>query len=183
MLIRLLLIKYLFSSVQIANQNWINHIMYTIHMYPSNLFVTKCNGINRMSQLMRFWDIYHRRPAKAQAILRIRTVSPEPSLFAHMTYGSRRRVRPKLRHLAPLDGCTCAFTEDEKSHNLMSWIVYRTQETSALMIQLSRRNEPCHEKTCLRGLRPGKTQIGLLSYRDQLESWKFVFIKYRYYTI
>ena len=26
--------------------------------------------------------------------------------------------------------------------------------------------EPHHEKTCLRGLRPGKTQIGLLSYRD-----------------
>ena len=38
-------------------------------------------------------------------------VSPEPSLFAHMKYGSRRRVRPKIRHLAPLDGCTCAFEE------------------------------------------------------------------------
>ena len=25
---------------------------------------------------------------------------------------------------------------------------------------------PCHQKTCLRGLRPGKTQTGLLSYRD-----------------
>ena len=25
------------------------------------------------------------------------------------------------------------------------------------------RNEPRHEKTCLRGLRPGKTQTGLLS--------------------
>ena len=31
-------------------------------------------------------------------------------------------------------------------------------------------NEPPHEKTCLRGLRPGKTQIGLLNYRDKLES-------------
>ena len=30
-----------------------------------------------------------RRPAKAQANLRIRAVSPEPSLFAHMKYGSR----------------------------------------------------------------------------------------------
>ena len=26
--------------------------------------------------------------------------------------------------------------------------------------------EPRHEKTCLRGFRPGKTQTGLLSYRD-----------------
>ena len=49
------------------------------------------------------------RTAKAQASLRIPAVSPEPSLFAHMKYGSRRRVRPKIRHLAPLDGCACLF--------------------------------------------------------------------------
>ena len=30
--------------------------------------------------------------------------------------------------------------------------------------------EPPHEKTCLWGLQPGKTQTGLLSYRDYLES-------------
>ena len=28
--------------------------------------------------------------------------------------------------------------------------------------------EAHHEKTCLRGLRPGKTQTGLLSFRNQL---------------
>ena len=64
-----------------------------------------------LSQLMRFWYLSHRRPAKAQASLLIRAVSPEPSLFAHMKYGSRRKVRPKIRHLAPLDSCTCAFEE------------------------------------------------------------------------
>ena len=32
----------------------------------------------------------------------------------------------------------------------------------------SRWNEPRHEKTCLRGLRPGKTQTDLLSYRSYL---------------
>ena len=32
--------------------------------------------------------------------LRIRTVSPEPLLFARMKYGCRRRVQPKFRHLA-----------------------------------------------------------------------------------
>ena len=31
-------------------------------------------------------------------------------------------------------------------------------------------NEPRHEKTCLRGLRPGKTQTVLLSCRCYLES-------------
>ena len=60
---------------------------------------------------MRLWYLSHRRSAKAQASLRIRVVSPEQSLFALMKYGSSRRVRPKIRHLAPLDGCACAFEE------------------------------------------------------------------------
>ena len=65
----------------------------------------------KMSQLIRLWYLSHRRPANAQASLRIRAFSPEPSLFAHMNYGSRRRVKLKIRHLAPLDGCTCVFEE------------------------------------------------------------------------
>ena len=43
--------------------------------------------------------------------------------------------------------------------------------------------EPCHEKTCLRNFRPGKTQTGLHSHRMMLESWNFGFNKYKYYTI
>ena len=81
---------------------------------------------HKMSQLMRLWYLSLRRPAKAQASLRICAVSPEPSLFAHIKYGSRWRVRPKIRHQAPLDGCACAFEEwiieDEKCHNLVSWL-------------------------------------------------------------
>ena len=69
----------------------------------------KRDARHKMSQLMRLWYLSHRRPAKAQASLRIHAVSPEPSLFAHMKYGSRQKVRPKNRHLAPLDGCACAF--------------------------------------------------------------------------
>ena len=42
-----------------------------------------------------------------------------------------------------------------------------------LLIVNSKMNEPLHEKTCLRGLRSGKTQTDLLSYRDQLEAWNF----------
>ena len=41
---------------------------------------------------MRSGYLSHRRPAKSQASLRIRAVSPEPSLSAHMKYGNRRRV-------------------------------------------------------------------------------------------
>ena len=44
-----------------------------------------------LSQLMR-WYLSHRRPAKAQVSLHMRAVLPEPSLFTHMKYGSRRRV-------------------------------------------------------------------------------------------
>ena len=38
-------------------------------------------------------------------------VSPEPSLFIHMKYGSRRRVWQKIRHLSLLYGCVYAFEE------------------------------------------------------------------------
>ena len=64
-----------------------------------------------LSQPMRLWYLSLRRPVKTQASLRICTFSPEPSLFAHMKYGSKRRARPKIRHLAPLDGCACVFEE------------------------------------------------------------------------
>ena len=39
-------------------------------------------------------------------------LTAEPSLFAYMKYGSRRKVRPKIRHLAPLDDRACAFKEE-----------------------------------------------------------------------
>ena len=66
---------------------------------------------SNLSQLRRLWYLSHRRPPKAQASLLIRTFSPQPSLFPHMKYRSRRRVRLNIRHLAPLDGCACVFEE------------------------------------------------------------------------
>ena len=36
-----------------------------------------------MSQLMRLWYLSHRQPGNAQANLRIRAVSAEPSLLSH----------------------------------------------------------------------------------------------------
>ena len=43
--------------------------------------------------------------------------------------------------------------------------------------------EPRHEKTCLWGLRPSKTQTGLRSHRDYLEAWNFGYRRKRYYTM
>ena len=51
------------------------------------------------------------------------------------------------------------------------------------LFQLLTLSEPRHERTCLRGFRPGKTQTSLLCDRDQLESWNLGFSKYRYCTI
>ena len=64
------------------------------------------------------WDCASAQPAR----LCICTASPEPSLFAHIKYGNRRRVRSKIRHLAPLDGCVCEFTEDGKYRIHMTWL-------------------------------------------------------------
>ena len=94
---------------------------------------------------MRLWYFSHRRPVKAQASLRICVVSPEPSLFTYMKYGSRRSVQPKIRHLAPLNAhahLKNEFTEVEKYHNLMSWLkgfffLWRNPPIPKLSVSLS----------------------------------------------
>ena len=48
------------------------------------------------------------RAAKVQASLRIRAVSPESSLLAHISSESRGTFRQKARSLAPLNGWACA---------------------------------------------------------------------------
>ena len=48
------------------------------------------------------------RAAKVQASLRIRAVSPEPSLLAHTSRESRGTFRQKARSLAPLNDWACA---------------------------------------------------------------------------
>ena len=48
------------------------------------------------------------RAAKVQVSLRIRAVSPEPSLLAHIRSESRGTFRQKARSLAPLNGWACA---------------------------------------------------------------------------
>ena len=48
------------------------------------------------------------RAAKVQASLRIRAVSPEPSLLAHTSSESRGTFSLKTRSIAFLNGCACA---------------------------------------------------------------------------
>ena len=61
-----------------------------------------------MDRVKRIWYLSPMRAAKVQASLRIRAVSPEPSLLAHTSLESRRTFRQKARSLAPLNGRACA---------------------------------------------------------------------------
>ena len=61
-----------------------------------------------MDRVKRIWYLSPMRAAKVQARLRIRAVSPEPSLLAHTSIESRGTFRQKARSLAPLNGWACA---------------------------------------------------------------------------
>ena len=61
-----------------------------------------------MGRAKRIWYLSPMRAAKVQASLRIRAVSPEPSLLAHTSSESRGTFRQKARSLASLNGWACA---------------------------------------------------------------------------
>ena len=61
-----------------------------------------------MGRVKRIWYLSPMRAAKVQASLRIRAVSPEPSLLAHTSSESRGTFRQKAGSLAPLNGWACA---------------------------------------------------------------------------
>ena len=65
-------------------------------------------GESHMDRVKRIWYLSPMRAAKVQASLRIRAVSPEPSLLAHTSSESRGTFRQKARSLAPLNGWACA---------------------------------------------------------------------------
>ena len=62
----------------------------------------------KLDRVKRIWYLSPMRAAKVQANLRIRAVSPEPSLLAHTSSESRGTFRQKARSLAPLNGWACA---------------------------------------------------------------------------
>ena len=61
-----------------------------------------------MDRVKGIWYLSPIRAAKVQASLRIRAVSPEPSLLAHTSTESRGTFRQKASSLAPLNGWACA---------------------------------------------------------------------------
>ena len=63
---------------------------------------------HQLDRVKRIWYLWPMQAAKVQASLRIRAVSPEPSLLAHTSSESRGTFRQKARSLAPLNGWACA---------------------------------------------------------------------------
>ena len=63
---------------------------------------------HHLDRVKRIWYLSPMRAAKVQASLRIRAVSPEPSLLAHISRESRGTFRQKTRSLAPLNDWACA---------------------------------------------------------------------------
>ena len=61
-----------------------------------------------LDRVKRIWYLSPMRAAKVQASLRIRAVSPEPSLLAHTSSESRGTFRQKARSVVPLNGWACA---------------------------------------------------------------------------
>ena len=64
--------------------------------------------IVHLDRVKRIWYLSPVRVAKVRASLRIRAVSPEPSLLAHTSSESKGTFRQKARSLAPLNSWACA---------------------------------------------------------------------------
>ena len=66
------------------------------------------NFIPYLDRVKRIWYLSPMRAAKVQASLRIRAVSPEPTLLAHTRSESKGTFRQKARSLGLLSGWACA---------------------------------------------------------------------------
>ena len=80
-----------------------------VYRTSGTTFTTSILGLQQhLDRVKRIWYLSPMRAAKVQASLRIRAVSPEPSLLAHTSSESRGTFRQKTRSLAPLNGWACA---------------------------------------------------------------------------
>ena len=116
-----------------------------------------CVSLHRqMDRVKRIWYLSPMRAAKVQASLRIRAVSPEPSLLAHTGSESRGIFRQKAKSLAPLNGWACAvkichdgMLEDTNSLD-GAHIISNPDSVCSLSFFLLVITEPHHAKMCPR---------------------------------
>ena len=82
-------------------KRWINEGRF-VDFGSTSAFYVQVNCVKRI------WYLLPMRAAKVQANLRMRAVSPEPSLLAHTSSESRGTLRQKAGSLAQLNGWACA---------------------------------------------------------------------------
>ena len=117
-----------------------------------------------LDRVKRIWYLSPMLAAKVQASLRIRAVSPEPSLLAHASSEPRGTFRQKARSLAPLNDWACAvkichdgMLEDTNSLDGAHFICYLSfVYINFYQIPLSRLFEPRQANLCLRAFRHDK---------------------------
>ena len=83
-------------------------VFYVVGMCVKDLSSQQGHYKPYLDRVKRIWYLSPMRAAKVQASLRIRAVSPEPSLLAHTSSESRGTFRQKDISLAALNGWTCA---------------------------------------------------------------------------
>ena len=87
----------------------LNYVINTFVKHTPDLFLWKTYFNHyKLGRAKRIWYLSPMRAAKVQASLRIRAVSPEPSLLAYTSSESRGTFRQKASSLAPLNGWACA---------------------------------------------------------------------------
>ena len=95
------------NSLNLLGEKYLNES----HWPMRRIRLLECNlrggGEAYMGRAKRIWYLSPMRAAKVQASLRIRAVSPEPSLLAHTSSESRGTFRQTARSLAPLNGWAC----------------------------------------------------------------------------
>ena len=117
-----------------------------------------------MGRAKRIWYLSLMRAAKVQASLRIRAVSPESSLLAHINSESSGTFRQKARSLAPLNGWACAvkichdgMLEDTNSLDGAHMSYYRhVVHASIELFFLYKLRELRQANLCLRAFRHDK---------------------------
>ena len=119
-----------------------------------------------MDHVKRIWYLSPMRAAKVQASLRIRAVSPEPSLLAHTSSESRGTFRQKVRSLAPLNGWACAveichygMPEDTNSLDgtqMIYFVLIKKCDTLNFNVYIknTKNHKNCVLKYCEKGLWP-----------------------------
>ena len=93
-----------------AHTHFVGFVMSWLNLWHKSFRIARLFWIwdYQVDRIKWIWYLSPMRVAKVQASLRIRAVSPKPSLLAHTSSESRGTFRQRVRFLALLNGWACA---------------------------------------------------------------------------